>query len=173
MITDPRRQAIFIAEYLKDYNGKRAAIACGSSETSAPARSSELLNDPNIKAEIRKKTQERLDNLEIDGDLILRELAKLAYSNSSDFVQVQADGTAYVDLSKCTREQMACIAEVYTEEIMEGRDDSGRTIRKTKVKFHDKKGALELLGKHKKLFTDKHEFGGPDGAPLGIKVEFI
>lgn len=34
------------------------------------------------------------------------------------------------------------------------------------------KGA-ELLGRHKKLFTDKAQMEGPDGGPLQVQVNFI
>lgn len=31
----------------------------------------------------------------------------------------------------------------------------------------------ELLGKHKKLFTDKHEHSGPDGKPIAMEQKVI
>ena len=31
----------------------------------------------------------------------------------------------------------------------------------------------ELLGKHQKLFTEKHEVTGKDGEPLKVSVEFV
>ena len=38
------------------------------------------------------------------------------------------------------------------------------------LKFADKKSALELRGRHMKLFTDKIELTGKDGAPIGVMI---
>jgi hypothetical protein len=37
------------------------------------------------------------------------------------------------------------------------------------MKLHDKKGALELMGKHLGMWTDKLELGGGD-APVVIRI---
>lgn len=43
------------------------------------------------------------------------------------------------------------------------------------VKMHDKAAALVNVGKHLGMFTDRHEFSGPDGGPIqtSVKVEFV
>jgi phage terminase small subunit len=35
-----------------------------------------------------------------------------------------------------------------------------------KIKFHDKLGALEKIGKHLGMFVDRHEHSGKDGGPI-------
>jgi hypothetical protein len=67
------------------------------------------------------------------------------------------DGTAFIDLSRATREQMAAVSVIETEEKLErtggGRDDF-ENIRKIKLKMSDKLAALTLLARHQKLLTD-------------------
>lgn len=38
------------------------------------------------------------------------------------------------------------------------------------VEFHDAQKALELLGRHHRLFADRMELTGADGSPLAVKV---
>jgi hypothetical protein len=42
-----------------------------------------------------------------------------------------------------------------------------------KIKFWDKRGSLELLGRHLKLFTDKTELTGKDGGPIDVLLKEI
>lgn len=44
----------------------------------------------------------------------------------------------------------------------------GQTKEGVRIKFHDKKGALESIGKHLGMFKERHEHSGPDGAPIPI-----
>jgi phage terminase small subunit len=103
---------------------------------------------------------------EVTVDRIVQELAKIAFANMLDFITVQSDGTAYVDLSKLTREQAAAMGEIVTEEYTEGRGEDVRPVKRVKFKLLDKLSALDKLGKHLGMFTDKHEHTGKDGAPL-------
>lgn len=88
---------------------------------------------------------------------VLEELAKLGFSNFSDFVVLQQDGSPQFDLSGLSRDQMAGIAEMTIDTYVIGKSDpenEGREVRSVKVKLAPKLGALEALGKHLKLFTD-------------------
>lgn len=42
------------------------------------------------------------------------------------------------------------------------------TANGPKIELHDRLRALELIGKHHRLFTDKHEVTGEDGAPIKV-----
>jgi phage terminase small subunit len=44
-----------------------------------------------------------------------------------------------------------------------------------KLKLADKKGALELLGRHLGMWKDKTELTGPNGGPLqqNVQIEFV
>ncbi len=163
-----KKQAIFVREYLTDFNGKRSAVAAGYSAKGAEVAASRLLRDVKVAAAIDAQTSERCEKLGVDADAILGEIQKLAYANMLDYVTIQG-GEAYVDFSELTRQQAAAIQEITCETYEEpipptktGTDEDGkaiyattRRVKRTKFKLFDKRGSLELLGRHKKLFTDK------------------
>lgn len=150
------KQQIFVREYLKDMNATQAYLRAGykTSEDVAGVMGGKLLKKPRIAAAINHVLGSRLSSLDINNDTILREIALMAFGNIFDFIRVQADGTAYVDLSKLTREQAAAIQELSFEEGMDSSGGGVKPIKKVKFKLADKKGSLELLGKYLKLFSD-------------------
>jgi phage terminase small subunit len=116
------------------------------------------LKDPEVRSAIQKK----LEKYDITPERVLAEIAKLGYSNMDDFVEPYGDGLRLA-LSKTTRDQRACIAEL-TEDTTGGSGDGERKlVVRTKVKLHDKTKNLELLGRHLKLFTDRVEHTGLEG----------
>lgn len=120
---------------------------CGFNEAGAlrPRRPARI-------AELQQKTARKL---EITAEAVANELALLAFSNILDYVQVQDDGTAYVDLSRLTRDQAAAIQEITTEEVIEGAGDAARKVRKVRFRLASKKDALETLGKHLGMFVER------------------
>jgi phage terminase small subunit len=86
------RQKLFALEYPIDLNGTQAAIRAGYSARTAEAAASRLLRNVKVGAEIRRVMDERGKRLEISADNVLRELAKLAFSNIDDFLVIHEDG---------------------------------------------------------------------------------
>lgn len=165
-----RRQEIFAAEYCVDSDGKRAAIKAGYSEKTAESQASQLLKNPKVSDVISKKTQKILNKLEISAEKVLQELALLGFSNMLNYVTIGDDGQADIDLSKLTREQAAAIQEISVDATGGTGDGERRQVLRTKFKLSDKRGALELLGKHLKLFTEKIELNA-DGALIARLME--
>lgn len=155
------RWKLFAHEYCKEMNGTKAAISVGYSEKSATMQASRLLTKEKVKSEVERILSDRAKKLDITAEKVLGELAKMAFANMQDYIQIQ-DGEAYVDLSAMTREQAAAIQEITSERYVEGKGDDAREVKRTKFKLSDKRGSLELLGKHLKLFTDKSEITGLD-----------
>ena len=48
---------------------------------------------------------------------------------------------------------------------MDGRGDDARDVKRTRFKLADKKAALESIGRHLGMFTDKIKVGGDRNAP--------
>jgi hypothetical protein len=98
----------------------------------------------------------RRQALMVEDATLTRSLAEMAFANMQDYVTVQPDGTAYVDLNSLSRSQFAAIQEINTEEVMEGRGEDGRTIRKVKIKLHERCKATELLMRKTGLLKDNN-----------------
>lgn len=166
------RMKAFISEYVQDFNATRAYIAAGYSELGASAGASRLLANVKVREAIEKRVERQCEALAITKSRVLRELALMGFANMHDYITVQ-DGDAYVDLSKLSREQAAAIQELTVEEYTEGRGEEKRDIKRTKFKLNDKRGALELLGKNLKIFTDKVALTDSNGDAFRVIVEHI
>jgi len=165
------KQERFVNEYLVDLNATQAYKRAGYKATSdvvAASNAQKLLGNYKVAAAIQKAQQKRSHRTEITADAVLHELGRLGFANMMDYITVQPDGTAFVDLTRLTREQAAAIQEIQTEEVIEGTGDKARNIRKVKLKLHNKEGALEKIGKHLGMFIEKHEVTGKDGGPIVI-----
>ena len=147
------KQLLFTKEYMVDLNATQAAIRAGYSEKGADVQGCKLLAKPKVKAVIQAAMDKRTERLEITSDRILQEIAKLAYSNMDDFT---AEDNVTLDLTGLTRDQMAAL---------QGMDNEDGKLR---IKLADKRAALDLLGRHLKLFTDRHEI---DGAPINVTID--
>lgn len=162
------KQRRFVAEYLVDLNATQAAIRAGYSERTARSIGQENLTKPDIRRAIEEAESEHLERVGVRASAVLEELARLGFSNMLDYLNISRDGEPYVDLSEMTREQAAAVQEVTVEDYLEGRGEDAREVRRVKFKLVDKKGPLELLGKHLKLFTERHEHTGAGGGPIEV-----
>lgn len=122
---------------------------------SAHSRSTQILAIPAVKAYIEKRRAKLAAKTEITQEKVLAELAKLAFANQLDYMTVQDDGLAHVDLSKMTRDQAAAIQELTVDEYVEGKGEDAREVRKVKLKLADKRAALVDVGKTLGMFTEK------------------
>lgn len=149
------KRTVFVREYLVDRNGTRAAIAAGYASRSASVTSCRMLRNVKVQAEITELTQERLKRLEVTADNVLRELAKIAFANIADYLAVQDDGSVSIDLSRIGLIEAAAIADLKIDECLTGSGQDQKRFRRTRLKLASKTTALELLGKHLKLWTDR------------------
>ena len=152
------KQKAFVAEYLVDLNATAAATRAGYAPKSARKVGSNLLTLPHVQAAIEEALTERRERVEVTQDQVVAELARIAFGNPRD---VMGWGPGGVDLrpsSELTPDQAAMVAEV-----SETTSQNGGSLR---LKVHDKVRALELLGKHLGMFTEKREISGPNGTPL-------
>jgi phage terminase small subunit len=146
-LTDLQKR--FVLEYLKDLNGKQAAIRAGYAPKKADSYASQLLKIPKVQDAVRKQQEKYADRLEVTTEKVLREMASIGFANAGDFFEWGPSGVSLIPKENLTREQMAAVSEA-SQTVTE----SGGTI---KLKLHDKIGALTKLGQHLGLFTEKHE----------------
>ena len=153
------KQQRFVEEYLIDLNATQAAIRAGYSPRTAQEIGSENLSKPMIANAIAIKMAERSKRTGVNGDRVLLELAKIAFINPTDVIDM-SDATIRGDAN---RDDTAAIASVKVKTIPT--EDGNITERE--VKTYDKIKALELCGKHIGMFTDKFKIEG--AVPVVIK----
>lgn len=166
-LTDKQKR--FCEEYLIDLNATQAAIRAGYSEKTAYRTGADNLRKPQIEEYIAKRQKELSRSTEITQERVIKELALIAFSNNADYahvvekkLQVEAGGTLVDVLDKDGNPVMYRTVEpVLTEELTEEQKRALAVIKKGRdgleVKSCDKVKALELLGKHLGIFTDKIE----------------
>jgi phage terminase small subunit len=157
---NPRRQR-FIHEYLKDLNGTQAAIRAGYSTAGASVTGARLLANASVKAAVESALARRAVKVEAKTDDVLRELLRLA---TVDVGLAYDKNGALLPLHKMPEDVRRTISGIETEEMT---DQDGNVIgRLKKVKFTDKKGPLELLGKHLRMFGGEKPANPDEGADV-------
>jgi phage terminase small subunit len=118
------KQERFVLEYLKDLNGKQAAIRAGYSPKTAEVQASRLLSNVKVSEFVKAQMDERAEEIKLDAQYVLKNLQKVAER---------------------------CMQAVPVLEKVDG-----EWVETGEFKF-DSSGAnraLELIGKHLKMFTD-------------------
>lgn len=145
------KQKIFADEYLIDLNATRAykvAYPHVKNDKTAAAAAARLLRNVKVQKYIEERMQDRQKRTEITQDRVLQELAAIAFSRATDFVQIVNDRVILTDTSKLSEIQIRAIAG-----IKEGKNG-------IELKLNDKEKALELLGRHLGMFKDRVEVSG-------------
>lgn len=152
------KQRAFVQEYLIDKNATRAAIAAGYSEKSAHSCGPRMLDNAEVRQAIEKGLEKHAAKTGITAERVIAEMAKLAFMNLKNAYAEDGSMKNIHDMDESTQ---AAIASMETDELMErqGREMVKIGNRK-KIRTHDKTRALELLGKHFKLFNDRLELSG-------------
>jgi hypothetical protein len=135
------QQERFCDEYLVSFNAYRAAIAAGYSENTAAK--GEMLHLPKVQDYLKLKMGQRAERLEISHDMILRELAKIAFSNMGNYYDEVGDLRRMCDLSERDK---AALSHWEVTNVVE--PDGYRVGTITKIKLHNKMSALDKIARH-------------------------
>lgn len=158
------KQSRFVAEYLKDHNGKQAAIRSGYSEKTAESQASRLLSNAKVKAELEKRMGKMMSRLEISAERVLQERARLAFFDVRSLFH--ADGTPK-HISELDDDTAAAVAGLDVEQNHIGKGEDRRIASSVlKYKLADKNASLTALEKHLGLYKDD----AGDSVPLAIHI---
>ena len=143
------KQACFVEEYLVDLNATQAAIRAGYSPKTAFSIGAENLKKPQIQAALDAAAKARTARTEITQDRVLKELGRLAFL---DIRKAFDDDGNLKPIKEVDDETAAAIAGLEVASITSDEVTIG-TLKK--IKLSDKKGALELIGRHLRMWNDK------------------
>ena len=149
-LTDKERT--FVLAYVECLNGAKAARHARYSEASIYTIASELLRKPHIRAAIDALLDERA----MQTSEILARLSDHARSSMEDFLSVRGRGLT-LDLKKAEQLGRLHLIKRYS-----------KTKQGVTIELHDPQAALQLLGRHRKLFIDRTELTGKDGNPIEV-----
>lgn len=137
------KQKMFVQEYLVDLNATQAAIRAGYSKKNADKIGPQLLGKTSVSAAVQQAMKKREKRTEITQDMVLREMAKLAFFDIRKMFD--KDGKP-LDISALDDDTAAALVGLDVQDIS---DNEGNYIGfAKKYKMADKAKALELLGKH-------------------------
>ena len=137
-----RKQQLFVEEYLIDLNATQAAIRAGYSPNTANEQGARMLANVSIRACVDTSLAERSKRTGVNQDRVIEELAKLAFVNATDVIDLDSASL----INDATRADTAAITSVKVK--------SGEDFTEREIKLADKLKALELLGKHLGMFKD-------------------
>jgi phage terminase small subunit len=159
-----------------DLNATQAAIRAGYSAKSAYSIGEENLRKPDVASAVERAMAERSARTEITADRVLRELAKIGFSDirravkwysqtNVATVDTDADMEALAD-EGALRFAVANQVELVSSDEID--DDTAAAVSEIgqsstgalKLKMYDKRAALVDIGKHLGMFTEKVQVDG-------------
>jgi phage terminase small subunit len=161
------RQARFVQEYLLDLNATQAAIRAGYSAKTAEQQGSRLLSFVGVRGAVDEALAARAQRVEVKQDDVLRELLRIARADARTIFDENGQLKPPREWSD---DAAAFLSSVEVEELFDGRGAERRSVGFVrKVKLWPKVQALELLGKHLRLWVERAELTGKDGGPLAVQ----
>ncbi|MFA6204296.1 MAG: terminase small subunit [Gallionella sp.] len=159
------RQQEFCREYIRDRNATRAAIAVGYSPKTARSIGSENLTKPDILAEIKRLTDEKV----MSQDEVKTRLADIARGDMASLMDITSSGftfrllTENADGERVINPNTKLIKKIkqrVTTRI--AKDESGEDSEtiETELELYSAHDALRDIGKMYAMFTDKTEISG-------------
>lgn len=146
------KQERFVEEYLIDLNATQAATRAGYSERTANEQGARLLANVSVRSAIAEAQKARSERTQITQDYVLMSI--------------------YDTVERC--KQASPVLDKKGKPVMV-ENDAGQFVPAYVFEPMAVLKGAELLGKHLKLFTEKHELTGKDGkdlpvAPAGVLV---
>ncbi len=179
------KQQRFCDEYLIDLNATQAAIRAGYSERTANEQGARLLAKVSVQEYVAERKADRRKRTEITQDMVLTELAAIAFAKTTDYVKIieqQATFTSdegvriplYDENGKPVMVQNVQLEPTKNLDDTQIKAIAGIKQGKNGIELSmcSKERALEMLGKHLGMWTEKVEVSGEVKNPFeGLTTE--
>ncbi|HJS58829.1 MAG TPA: terminase small subunit [Vicinamibacteria bacterium] len=158
------KQRLFVTEYTKDLNATAAARRAGYSKKTADRIGPELLGKTGVAGAIAVKTAAQLARAEITAQDVVNELACIARSKASWFVDERGN---LIEPAKLSPEAAAALVgwDVVRRNITSG---DGQTDEVIRIKRWNKVEALKLLAQRFGLLDERAQI-----EVVGPKLEIL
>lgn len=166
------KQQRFVEEYLIDLNATQAAIRAGYSEKTANEQGARLLANVSVRDAIDGAKVKRSNKLEITAERVLTEMARMAYYDPLDLIEIARDALPdeIADGVNLSEDGKIITGLRSARDIKYLPEDIRRAIvgwgydrnQNFTIKLADKGKALDQLARHLSLYNDKLEVNGLD-----------
>lgn len=147
------KQERFCQEYIIDLNATQAAIRSGYSKKTAYSIAERLLRNVEIQERLRELQNSRQQRTEITADMVVSELAKIAFF---DIRKIFDDNGNLISPTQLDDSTASAISSIKSRiEKQSGEADDWAEVKEYKA--NDKLRALDMLGKHLGMFDKKEE----------------
>ena len=151
------KRKLFAMEYLKDLNATQAAIRAGYSEKGAEVTGFNLLRNTKVAAEIQAAMNRRAERLTLTSDYTLLAITNIGHFDPRKLFDEKGNMKDIPDLDADTARIISGFDFVT---LYDGDGDQKHAFGQLrKIRLRDSLKALDLEGRHQKLFTDKVEHG--------------
>lgn len=158
----PKRQ-LFITEYLKDFNGKQAAIRAGYAPGSAEVQASQLLRIPKVAEAIAEAQEQLKQKSGVTAERVIQELAAIGFVDPRE---VFGPDGMLLDPKHFPEPLARAVASV---EVTLKPMGKGKPAEQTvKIRFWSKPETLQTLARVLGMMKDKVEHSTPDGKPIRV-----
>jgi phage terminase small subunit len=152
---------------------KQAYDAGGMSDKCIDEEACLLAANPKVSQRIEELTEELKYRNMVTVEKVLSQLSKIAFADIKDMLSFKTVKTLNEDLTALTGTPIMGYKTVI--DLKDSDDVDGTLIAEVKetkdgfsFKRNDQMKALELIGKHLGMFTDKVELSGKNGGPIEI-----
>jgi len=167
------KQKMFCDEYLIDLNATQAAIRAGYSVKTASRIAVELLTKTHVTDRIQERMKDREKRTGITQDMVLKELANIAFDNISNYLEYRTEKTVAGrdPITGAPIMEYRTIVDLKDSKTVDTRNIKSVSVgRDGQFKFEQycKDNALVQIGKHLGMFIDKVEHSGKIEMPTII-----
>ena len=137
---------------------------------STPHKQHAFYSTAKIKAEMERRELEFREKYDITYERVMQELARIAFSSPLDYVDIDENGFAEVNLSKLDANTARAIGEIVVETHTELVNGMATEFSKVKVKPWGKLEALDKVIRHAGLSKEKTTADAIDGLADRIRA---